>query len=198
MVVVGLRTADLVEMEVTDARGQGCKVDLGVFWRARAPVLLDVGPRAPSRWCGRGEDGRPCSTGGPRGFPGCGHDPGQRQVHATATHVHRLRTQSRVQPRGVRRVALIPAPNSRPRVRCLRGEPGTDNQDATRIQQLGERSASRTLNGFLTQALQSPSRWGAGGSWSRGARRALGRGGRGSSHGRVRGAGVPAGRRWSG
>jgi hypothetical protein len=48
-VIVGLRTADLVQMEVTDAQGRGCKVDLGVFWRARAPVLLDVGPRAPPR-----------------------------------------------------------------------------------------------------------------------------------------------------
>ena len=43
-VIVGLRTADLVQMEVTDAQGRGCKVDLGVFWRARAPVLLDIGP----------------------------------------------------------------------------------------------------------------------------------------------------------
>src|ERR1017187_3476331 len=41
---VSLRTDDLVQMEVTDAQDRGCKVDLGVFWRARAPVMLDVGP----------------------------------------------------------------------------------------------------------------------------------------------------------
>jgi len=31
-------------MEVTDVKGQSCKVDLGVFWRARVPVVLEVGP----------------------------------------------------------------------------------------------------------------------------------------------------------
>lgn len=31
-------------MELTDAQDRGCKVDPGVFWRARAPVILDVGP----------------------------------------------------------------------------------------------------------------------------------------------------------
>lgn len=29
---------------MTDAQDRGCKVDLGVFWRARARVMLDVGP----------------------------------------------------------------------------------------------------------------------------------------------------------
>jgi hypothetical protein len=43
-VEVQLRTADLVQMEVTDPHGQRCKVDLGVFWQSRAPVLLDIGP----------------------------------------------------------------------------------------------------------------------------------------------------------
>jgi Nucleotidyl transferase AbiEii toxin, Type IV TA system len=43
-VTVSLRTDDLVQMEVTDAQDRGCKVDLGVFWRARAPVMLEVGP----------------------------------------------------------------------------------------------------------------------------------------------------------
>lgn len=43
-VTVSLRTDDLVQMEVTDAQDRGCKVALGVFWRARAPVMLDVGP----------------------------------------------------------------------------------------------------------------------------------------------------------
>jgi Nucleotidyl transferase AbiEii toxin, Type IV TA system len=42
-VVVGLRTPDLVQMEVSDDQKRLCKVDLGVFWRARAPVLLDIG-----------------------------------------------------------------------------------------------------------------------------------------------------------
>ena len=37
-------TPDLVQMEVTGAQGQACKVDLGVFWRSRSPVLLEVGP----------------------------------------------------------------------------------------------------------------------------------------------------------
>jgi len=41
---VSLRTDDLVQMEVTDAQGRGCKVDLGVFWRARVPVRLGIGP----------------------------------------------------------------------------------------------------------------------------------------------------------
>jgi hypothetical protein len=37
-------TADLVQMEVAGDGDAACKVDLGVFWRSRAPVLLDVGP----------------------------------------------------------------------------------------------------------------------------------------------------------
>jgi hypothetical protein len=41
---VSLRTPDLVQMEVTGAEAQGCKVDLGVFWRAHDPVLLEIGP----------------------------------------------------------------------------------------------------------------------------------------------------------
>jgi hypothetical protein len=43
-VSVGVRTADLVQMVVTDEHGKSCRVDLGVFWRAHAPVVLDVGP----------------------------------------------------------------------------------------------------------------------------------------------------------
>jgi hypothetical protein len=41
---VQLRTADLVQMEVTDPCGPRCKVDLGVFWQAHSPVLLEIGP----------------------------------------------------------------------------------------------------------------------------------------------------------
>jgi hypothetical protein len=44
IVSVGLRASDLVQMEVADTEGQRCKVDLGVFWRSRPPVVLDVGP----------------------------------------------------------------------------------------------------------------------------------------------------------
>jgi hypothetical protein len=43
-VAVLRETADLVQIEVTGAGGEACKVDLGVFWRSRAPVLLEVGP----------------------------------------------------------------------------------------------------------------------------------------------------------
>lgn len=43
-VTVLRETPDLVQVEVTDAGGAACKVDLGVFWRSRAPVLLQVGP----------------------------------------------------------------------------------------------------------------------------------------------------------
>lgn len=43
-VAVRLRTPDLVQMEIADVRGGRCNVDLGVFWQARSPVLLDVGP----------------------------------------------------------------------------------------------------------------------------------------------------------
>jgi predicted nucleotidyltransferase component of viral defense system len=43
-VIVRLRTADLVQLQVTDAQARSCMVDLGVFWRARSPVLLDIGP----------------------------------------------------------------------------------------------------------------------------------------------------------
>jgi predicted nucleotidyltransferase component of viral defense system len=43
-VAVRRRTPDLVQMEITDTQDQSCMVDLGVFWRARAPVLLEVGP----------------------------------------------------------------------------------------------------------------------------------------------------------
>jgi hypothetical protein len=41
---VARRTPDLVQMTVTDSDGSVCKVDLGVFWRAHAPVILEVGP----------------------------------------------------------------------------------------------------------------------------------------------------------
>lgn len=41
---VARRTPDLVQMTVTDSDDSACKVDLGVFWRARAPVKLEVGP----------------------------------------------------------------------------------------------------------------------------------------------------------
>jgi hypothetical protein len=43
-VTVRLRTADLVQMLVADAQSRSCMVDLGVFWRARSPVLLEIGP----------------------------------------------------------------------------------------------------------------------------------------------------------
>jgi nucleotidyltransferase AbiEii toxin of type IV toxin-antitoxin system len=43
-VAVLRRTADLVQMTVADQDGQACKVDLGVFWRARSPVVLEIGP----------------------------------------------------------------------------------------------------------------------------------------------------------
>ncbi|GAA4227861.1 hypothetical protein GCM10022254_16590 [Actinomadura meridiana] len=38
------RTPDLVQMTVADSDGHACKVDLGVFWRAHAPVILEIGP----------------------------------------------------------------------------------------------------------------------------------------------------------
>ncbi|MQY20544.1 nucleotidyl transferase AbiEii/AbiGii toxin family protein [Nocardia macrotermitis] len=38
------RTPDLVQMTVTFPDGHSGKVDLGVFWRARSPVILEVGP----------------------------------------------------------------------------------------------------------------------------------------------------------
>ncbi|MQY29835.1 nucleotidyl transferase AbiEii/AbiGii toxin family protein [Nocardia aurantia] len=38
------RTPDLVQMAVTFPDGHAAKVDLGVFWRARSPVILEVGP----------------------------------------------------------------------------------------------------------------------------------------------------------
>lgn len=43
-VEVARRTPDLVQMTVRDGDGHGCKVDLGVFWRAHAPVVLEIGP----------------------------------------------------------------------------------------------------------------------------------------------------------
>lgn len=43
-VTVTRRTSDLVQMMVTGPGGQTCKVDLGIFWRAREPVVLEVGP----------------------------------------------------------------------------------------------------------------------------------------------------------
>lgn len=38
------RTSDLVQMMVSGPDGETCKVDLGIFWRAREPVVLDIGP----------------------------------------------------------------------------------------------------------------------------------------------------------
>lgn len=38
------RTPDLVQMLVSDTAGATSKVDLGVFWRAHEPVVLDIGP----------------------------------------------------------------------------------------------------------------------------------------------------------
>lgn len=43
-VTVTRRTPDLVQMMVSAPGGETCKVDLGIFWRAREPVVLDVGP----------------------------------------------------------------------------------------------------------------------------------------------------------
>lgn len=43
-VEVARRTPDLVQMTVADSDGHACKVDLGVFWRAHAPVILEIGP----------------------------------------------------------------------------------------------------------------------------------------------------------
>jgi Nucleotidyl transferase AbiEii toxin, Type IV TA system len=43
-VTVARRTPDLVQMLVVDETGRGSKVDLGVFWRACDPVLLEIGP----------------------------------------------------------------------------------------------------------------------------------------------------------
>lgn len=43
-VAVRRRTPDLVQLEVTDASDQRCNDDLGVFWQARSPVLLEIGP----------------------------------------------------------------------------------------------------------------------------------------------------------
>ncbi|WP_327589306.1 hypothetical protein OHA25_21625 [Nonomuraea sp. NBC_00507] len=37
-------TPDLVQLEITDDDGHACKVDLGVFWQARTPILLEIGP----------------------------------------------------------------------------------------------------------------------------------------------------------
>jgi predicted nucleotidyltransferase component of viral defense system len=43
-VTVTRRTPDLVQMMVSGPHGETCKVDLGVFWRAREPVVLEIGP----------------------------------------------------------------------------------------------------------------------------------------------------------
>jgi hypothetical protein len=43
-VTVTRRTPDLVQMMVTAPDGETCKVDLGIFWRAREPVTLNIGP----------------------------------------------------------------------------------------------------------------------------------------------------------
>lgn len=43
-VTVIRRTPDLVQMTVTFPDGHASKVDLGVFWRSKSPVLLEVGP----------------------------------------------------------------------------------------------------------------------------------------------------------
>ncbi|NYH81905.1 putative nucleotidyltransferase component of viral defense system [Actinopolymorpha cephalotaxi] len=43
-VVFRRRSDDLVQMQVIDAQGRTCMVDLGVFWRARSPVLMEIGP----------------------------------------------------------------------------------------------------------------------------------------------------------
>ncbi|QKW39656.1 nucleotidyl transferase AbiEii/AbiGii toxin family protein [Actinomadura sp. NAK00032] len=43
-VEVARRTPDLVQMTVADSNGRARKVDLGVFWRAHAPVMLEIGP----------------------------------------------------------------------------------------------------------------------------------------------------------
>ncbi|HZM77865.1 MAG TPA: nucleotidyl transferase AbiEii/AbiGii toxin family protein [Candidatus Limnocylindrales bacterium] len=43
-VTVTRRTSDLVQMMVGGPDGETCKVDLGIFWRSRDPVVLDVGP----------------------------------------------------------------------------------------------------------------------------------------------------------
>jgi hypothetical protein len=44
IVTVTRRTPDLVQMMVSGPDGETCKVDLGIFWRAREPVVLEIGP----------------------------------------------------------------------------------------------------------------------------------------------------------
>jgi hypothetical protein len=62
-VTVRLRTADLVQMEVTGTQDQSCMVDLGVFWRHARPSCLRPAPcsilttQSGGRWTH-------CSTGG--------------------------------------------------------------------------------------------------------------------------------------
>jgi len=77
---VSLRTPDLVQMEVTGTGGEGCKVDLGVFWRAHAPGSAGDRAGAASRRRGRGEDGRAVQPVGAAELPGRRCDPGQRPV----------------------------------------------------------------------------------------------------------------------
>jgi predicted nucleotidyltransferase component of viral defense system len=43
-VTVTRRTSDLVQMMVGGPDGETCKVDLGIFWRVREPVVLEIGP----------------------------------------------------------------------------------------------------------------------------------------------------------
>ncbi len=43
-VTVTLRADDLVQIDLMDDSGRSCKVDLGVFWRSRPPVVLEIGP----------------------------------------------------------------------------------------------------------------------------------------------------------
>lgn len=63
-----LRTNDLVQMDVSDAEGNSCKVDLGVFWRARKPVLLDVGPLLHPDDLVTGKTDAPFNRWAPRDF----------------------------------------------------------------------------------------------------------------------------------
>lgn len=63
-VEVTRRTPDLVQMMVSDDDGHSCKVDLGVFWQAHSPVIMEIGPVLHPDDAVAGKTR--CSTGGRR------------------------------------------------------------------------------------------------------------------------------------
>lgn len=116
-----------------------------MFWRARAPVILDVGPVLHPDDAVAGKMDALFNRWAPRDFLDvdtilASGRYTRQQMSVVAEH------NPGVQRRNVRGVVDLPAPHSGPRIRCLRAWPAADRPNAARVQQLGGRPWHQALS----------------------------------------------------